>query len=199
MTRSEDVGAADSDEAAFARLRADAMARLRDWHAPDAHQAGLREAFLRHLGSHPDAMAKSGPPAHFTASVLVLDEDATSVLLTHHRRARQWFQFGGHYEPGDESIWHAARREGREESGLVTLDVRADIIQLDRHELRGDFGRCREHLDIRFAAVAPVDGEHAASEESLDVRWWPVDDLPPGTRKELGPLVRAALRLVGRT
>ena len=34
------------------------------------------------------------------------------------------------------------------------------------------------HLDVRFLATAPRDGEHAVSEESLDVRWWPVDGLP---------------------
>ena len=33
------------------------------------------------------------------------------------------------------------------------------------------------HLDVRYTAVAD-DSAHAVSEESLDVRWWPVDDLP---------------------
>ena len=34
------------------------------------------------------------------------------------------------------------------------------------------------HLDVRFVAVAPDGAAHAVSEESLDVRWWPVDALP---------------------
>ena len=183
-----------ADDAAYARLRDDAIARLAAWPAPDPAQAHLRTAFLDHLTEHPDAMAKSGPPAHFTASVLVLDEDLTAVLLTHHRRARQWFQFGGHYEPGDASVWHAAAREAREESGLQDLVVLPEPVHLDRHRLVGDFGRCREHLDIRFAAVTPRQARHAVSEESLDVRWWPVAGLPVGTRAELAPLVHAAMR-----
>jgi ADP-ribose pyrophosphatase YjhB (NUDIX family) len=34
------------------------------------------------------------------------------------------------------------------------------------------------HLDVRYVAQAPAHGRHAASDESLDVRWWPVDALP---------------------
>ena len=34
------------------------------------------------------------------------------------------------------------------------------------------------HLDVRFLAVADPDAVPLVSEESLDVRWWPVDRLP---------------------
>jgi 8-oxo-dGTP pyrophosphatase MutT (NUDIX family) len=190
-----------ADDAAYALLRADAVARLAAWIPPDTGddtQLALRDEMVRHLETHPDAMAKSGPPAHFTASVLVLDHDLTSVLLTHHRKARAWFQFGGHYEEGDASVWDAAAREGREESGLESLTVLPDIVHLDRHALVGDFGRCREHLDIRFVAVAAVDGAHAVSDESLDVRWWPLEALPPRSRDDLAPLLAAAVRSIQR-
>ncbi|HET7399620.1 MAG TPA: NUDIX domain-containing protein [Intrasporangium sp.] len=180
------------EAAAYARLHADARALLEAWGAPGPRQAALRDGMLAHLASHPDAMAKTGPPAHFTGSVLVLDHTLAAVLLTHHRRARAWFQFGGHYEPGDSSVWAAARREGREESGIPDLAVRPEIVHLDRHRLVGDFGRCREHLDIRFAAVAPDGVDPSVSDESIDVRWWPVDGLPEDTRDELLPLVTAA-------
>ena len=143
-------------------------------------------------------MARSGPPAHLTASVMVLDATGGSALLTLHRRAREWFQLGGHYEPGDPSVWGAAAREAREESGIEGLTVLPEIAQLDRHVLAGDFGRCREHLDIRFAAVAPEGAQFEVSDESLDVRWWPVDGLPGGTAAELAPLVAAARRLTRR-
>jgi hypothetical protein len=35
-----------------------------------------------------------------------------------------------------------------------------------------------DHLDVRFLALLGSDVEPVVSEESLDVRWWPVDDLP---------------------
>lgn len=184
-------------DVSWQRLHDDAVARLEAWSAPDEHQDRLRREFLEHLRRHPDAVRKSGPPAHLTGSLVVLDEEGRSALLTLHRRARQWFQFGGHFEPGDASVWHAAMREGREESGIPDITPLPEIVQLDRHVLSGDFGSCREHLDIRFAAVTSRSTRGAVSTESIDVRWWPVDALPEGTRDELGPLVEAALAHVG--
>ena len=183
---------------AWRRLQFDAVARLEAWTAPDDEQEQLRISYLAHLRAHPDAVSKAGPPAHLTGSVIVLDDAGESVLLTLHRRARQWFQFGGHFEPGDESVWHAATREAREESGIADVTALPEIVQLDRHVLVGDFGTCREHLDIRFAAVTARAASAAVSTESIDVRWWPVDALPEGTRADLGPLVAAAMRLVRR-
>lgn len=191
-----EASAASTDAAAWHRLHADAIARLEAWTAPDERQERLRVEFLEHLLAHPDAVSKAGPPAHLTGSVIVLDETGASALLTLHKRAREWFQFGGHYEPGDDSVWHAATREAREESGITDVTALPEIIQLDRHVLVGDFGACREHLDIRFAAVTSRSATAAVSTESIDVRWWPVDGLPDGTRDELRPLVDAALRRI---
>jgi hypothetical protein len=55
-------------------------------------------------------------------------------------------------------------------------------VQLDQHDVPfcGPGGAVR-HLDVRYAATAPAGAEHAVSEESLDVRWWPVDALPDTT------------------
>lgn len=191
-----EVTSTASEDACWRRLQEDAVARLEAWSAPDDHQELLRREFLEHLKQHPDGMRKSGPPAHLTGSLIVLDEEGGSALLTLHRRARQWFQFGGHFEPGDASVWHAAMREGREESGIDDLTPLPQIVQLDRHVLVGDFGTCREHLDIRFAAVTPRSARGAVSTESIDVRWWPVDAMPEGTRDDLGPLVGSARALL---
>ena len=127
----------------------------------------------------------------------MVDDAVSRVLLTHHRRARMWFQLGGHLEPEDRSVRAAAEREATEESGIPGLRVTPVPVHLDRHVLSGDFGRCREHLDIRYAAIAPAGAQPRVSAESLDVRWWPVDGLPPGHVDELGGLVAAALRFLG--
>ncbi|MGL5849827.1 MAG: NUDIX domain-containing protein, partial [Phycicoccus sp.] len=174
-----------------------AVAVLRRWEAPDAEQAALRRAYLAHLAAHPGGIAKAGPPAHLTASCLVMDDLGEYVLLTHHRRAGQWFQFGGHLEPGDGSLHAAARREAREESGVGDLEPVLDPVHLDRHLLVGDFAHCREHLDVRYAAVASRGARPSVSTESHDVRWWPVGALPEGTRAELAPLVSHARAALG--
>ncbi len=184
--------------AAHAHLRADALRVLRAWPAPGPGQAALRDAYVDHLEADPAATAKAGPPAHLTASCLVLSDDGREVLLTHHRRARMWFQFGGHLEPADAGLHAAATRECREESGIAELTPWFGPVHLNRHALSGDFGRCREHLDVRFAAVAARGATPVVSPESLDVRWWPVDALPDGSPAELVDLVAAArLALAG--
>ena len=163
------------------------------WEAPDPDQARLRDAFLTHLDRHPDGVARTGPPVHLTASCLVVDDDLEHVLLTLHRKARRWFQFGGHLEPGDESLHEAATREAREESGVPGLTPLPHVVQLDRHALDGAFGPCRSHLDVRYVAVADAAIDVAASAESVDVRWWPIGSLPGPAADDLGPLVRVAV------
>ncbi|MDQ6714552.1 MAG: NUDIX domain-containing protein, partial [Actinomycetota bacterium] len=137
---------------ATAVLHADATAVLHAYQPQSREQALLRLDFLAHLAAHQDAVLKGGSPAHLTASALVLDESLERVLLTLHRKAGAWFQFGGHMEAGDRGVRAAARREAREESGIESLEVTPAPVDLDRHRLVGDFGSCEEHLDIRYAA-----------------------------------------------
>ena len=178
-------------------LHADAVRVLTAYEPADRQQEASRLDFLAHLAAHPDGVWKSGPPAHLTASCLVFDDDLEHVLLTHHRRARRWFQFGGHLEPADRGVRAAAGREAREESGLDGLRVTPVPVHLDRHWLVGDFGRCAEHLDVRYAATVPAGATPQVSTESLDVRWWPAGALPDGRGKELEGLVAAATSSLG--
>ncbi|MCW2815959.1 MAG: hypothetical protein JWN84_3414 [Nocardioides sp.] len=174
-------------------LHADALAVLRGWAAPTPAQEALRAHYVRHLETHPDAMTRECRPEHLTASTLVLSDDRTHVLLTLHAKAREWFQFGGHPEDVDATLAGAALREAVEESGLAPDDLDLDPrpVRLDAHAVPfcGPGGDVR-HLDVMFRAVARPGARHAVSEESLDVRWWPVDALP---NPELEDFVARAL------
>jgi 8-oxo-dGTP pyrophosphatase MutT (NUDIX family) len=160
-------------------LHADALALLEGWDAPTPAQEALRRRYVDHLARRPDAMTRGCRPDHLTASTLVLDAEGSNVLLTLHAKARRWFQLGGHCEPQDATLAGAARREAREESGLASLRVDPLPAQLSEHAVPfcGP-GADVHHLDVRFVAVAPAGAEPAVSEESLDVRWWPLDGLP---------------------
>lgn len=161
----------------------------------------LRDRFLAQLAAHQDAMSRSGPPHHLTASTLVLSHDHTQVLLTLHTKAQQWFQLGGHIESTDATIADAALREATEESGIAGLTLLPTPVHLDEHAvpfcLPEQFEGNARHLDIRFLAVAPADARHSISDESLDLRWWPVDALP-SDEPSLVDLVRAGLQAVAR-
>ena len=180
-------------------LHADALALLTGWSAPNAGQETLRSRYVAHLAAHSDGLSRRCYPDHLTASTLVMSEDGKQVLLTLHAKAHQWFQFGGHCEPGDPTLADAARREAVEESGLPGLVLDPVPVQLSEHEVpfcdpRGGV----HHLDVRFLAVATPDAAHAVSEESLDVRWWPADALPD-PQPDMVDLVRLARIRLGRT
>jgi 8-oxo-dGTP pyrophosphatase MutT (NUDIX family) len=160
-------------------LHVDAVDVLDRWQAPTTEQERLRASYADHLAEHPDGEWRSCYPAHLTAGALVLSHDRQRVLLNLHRKARRWFHFGGHLEPGDATLAGAALREATEESGLAGLLVEPEPLHLSRHTVafcdpRGPV----DHLDVRFLARVGVDTEPVTSEESLDVRWWPVGDLP---------------------
>lgn len=170
------------------RLLDAAVEALSAWRAPTAAQDELRRGYLAHLAAHPDGIWKHGPPAHLTASCAVLDPAGERVLLTHHAKGGVWVQFGGHLEPGDADLAAAALREAREESGVADVVlVPGGPVDLDRHALSAAFGRCREHLDVLYAGVAPAGAVPVVSDESHDVAWWPLDALPAGVVPDLPP------------
>jgi 8-oxo-dGTP pyrophosphatase MutT (NUDIX family) len=173
-------------------LHTDALRVLESLRPDDAEQELLRTSYVAHLRTHADGLLRSCVPAHLTASALVLDPTAEHVLLTLHRKGGFWSQFGGHLEPGDTTLADAALREGREESGIDDLRLIGDLpVDLDRHSLSAAFAPCGEHLDVRYAAVAPAGARPAVSDESHDVAWFPVDELPGGC-VDIGGLLRRA-------
>ena len=175
-------------------LHADALEALGAWTAPTREQEALRTRYLTHLESHADGLLRGCFPDHLTAGTLVVDETGDQVLLNLHRKARRWFAFGGHCEPGDLTLAGAALREAVEESGVTDLHFDPVPAHLDEHAVgfcdpRGEV----HHLDVRYVAQTPARGQHATSEESLDVRWWPVDALPD-LEPEMHELIAIARR-----
>ncbi|MEU7040421.1 NUDIX hydrolase [Streptomyces varsoviensis] len=156
-------------------LHENAARVLDEWPAPDPAQQELRLAYLDHLSARPDGMWKACPDAHLTASALVIDPAGARVLLTLHRKLKMWLQMGGHCEPRDATLEEAALREAREESGIesgLTLLPGGPVL-LDRHSTP-----CAWHLDVQYAALAPAEAVEAISDESLDLRWFPYEEVP---------------------
>jgi 8-oxo-dGTP pyrophosphatase MutT (NUDIX family) len=158
---------------------AEALAALRAWPPPSPAQEAVRDGFVAHLAEHRDGLERACSPGHLTAGALVLSAGLDAVLLNLHGRAGRWFHFGGHWEVGDASLLATASREAIEESGVAGLRLDPDPVHLSLHRVefcRGHDGV--DHLDVRYAALAPADAVPRTSDESLDVRWWPVTDLP---------------------
>ncbi|MCO6009398.1 NUDIX hydrolase [Actinoallomurus purpureus] len=175
-------------------LHADAVRALSDWEAPDAEQDLLRRDYLAHLAAHESAMWRECVPGHLTASTIVLDPAGERVLLTLHPKAGLWLQLGGHCEPHDTTLAGAALREATEESGIDGLRLLPGPVHLDRHRVWCHGGSY--HLDVQYVAVAPAGARERISEESDDLRWFPLDELPERTDDVLRRLVAHARRTV---
>jgi 8-oxo-dGTP diphosphatase len=113
------------------------------------------------------------------------------VLLV---RRRNW-PFEGHWAiPGgfvqlDESLEEAARRELEEETGV------ADIY-LEQLYTFGDPGRDPRTRVISIAYIALIRADRhtlRVSEESIDVRWFPVKELPEPLAFDHGDILATAL------
>ncbi|MFF9346083.1 NUDIX hydrolase [Streptomyces sp. NPDC014734] len=158
-------------------LHDDAVLVLKKYENPaDQVQQGLRQVYLDHLAQHPDGIWKACGAGHLTASALVVDPERGRVLLTLHRKLRMWLQMGGHCEPQDGTLAAAALREATEESGISGLALLpGGPVTLDRHRIPAP---CHWHLDVQYAALAPVGATEQISDESLDLRWFTYDEVP---------------------
>ncbi|MGW0804418.1 NUDIX hydrolase [Nonomuraea sp. NPDC002799] len=181
-------------------LHLDAVAVLSAWIAPTPEEEALRTEFLDHLDAHDDAMLRECVPGHLTATTAVLSPDGSQVLLTLHPKAGKWLPMGGHCEVADTSLAEVALREAWEESGISGLELLPGPLAVDRHEVW-----CHPplswHLDVEYAAVAPPGAAAVISDESLDLRWFPVDEIPElsdDATRRLAARGQAALRLRSR-
>ncbi|NLV80928.1 MAG: NUDIX domain-containing protein [Rhodococcus sp.] len=174
-------------------LHVSARERLTAWRTDSPDAESLRHTMLAFLDSAPDGCLRSHVPGHVTASSLVLDADHRNVLLTLHPRVGRWIQLGGHCEEDDDTVVDAALREAREESGIDELTIDPDLLSAHTHPITCSLGTPTRHLDLRFLVVAPVGARPVRSNESTDLRWWPVDALPDGAEHDtITHLVRLA-------
>jgi 8-oxo-dGTP pyrophosphatase MutT (NUDIX family) len=144
-------------------------------------------ARIRLLVRGGDPWSRSSP-LHVTGSAIVVHPATGRVLLRWHERMRGWFQLGGHGDPGETDPLAVARREAREETGLVDLVAWPDgagatlvhVVVVPVPAGRGEPEH--EHADMRYVLATAEPDEATPESPSAALRWLTVDD---------------ALRLVG--
>jgi dATP pyrophosphohydrolase len=111
-------------------------------------------------------MSPSLPVRCEMVAVVVLRASASPVLLVRRADTRlhgAWTYVAGHIEPG-ETGWQAARRELREETGLIPLDLHATSFCEQFYDARSDCVQVVPGFVARVAADAEVrlNPEHSA-------------------------------------
>src|SRR6187401_260336 len=143
-----------------------------------AEEMTFRKPFLELL-QHPRCFHRDFLPGHITGSAWIIDQEHQQVLLTHHAKLNQWLQPGGHAD-GDENVLRVALREAEEETGLKSFkSIQPEtIFDIDIHIIpaRKDFPE-HFHYDIRFVFIADPSLPLLITEESHDLRWFPLDSL----------------------
>jgi 8-oxo-dGTP pyrophosphatase MutT (NUDIX family) len=150
------------------------------YRAEDARDEEVVSRFRAFL-DRADPFRRADPEGHVTASAVVARPSGDSFLLVFHQKLDRWLQPGGHVEPDDPSVFDAALREAKEETGIGGLaePLGDRILDLDVHAipaLRDE--PAHFHYDVRFlltaddarspargaswfsdAAIAPVDSD----------------------------------------
>jgi len=107
-------------------------------------------------------------------AVVVRDDE---VLLTRRADNDEWAPVTGILDPGEEPAVGAAR-EALEETGVVVTVDRLASVSASPQVVHGN-GDLGVYLDLTFAC-SWVSGEARVNDdENVDVRWWPVAELPP--------------------
>jgi 8-oxo-dGTP pyrophosphatase MutT (NUDIX family) len=150
----------------------DALARFA---TASSDEAASLERMRRFVAGPEDPFARDNPEGHVTGSAIIARPDGSEFLLVHHRKLGRWLQPGGHTEDADVSVYEAALREVREETGLV--DVAAplgrEIFDVDVHPIPAH-GRDPAHLhfDVRFLFTTERDVNRAGAEDPRrPMRW----------------------------
>lgn len=121
---------------------------------------------------------------HITASMLIVNQEKTKVLLMFHKKLQRWLQFGGHSDDSSD-VLSTALREFHEESGIIeepgifryASDDLIPIFDLDIHDIPADakWRPYHKHYDIRFLGMIPDTVHLERQEEEVDdIRWFDI-------------------------
>lgn len=122
-------------------------------------------------------------PGHITGSSWIIDPSGSNCLMIHHAKLNRWLQPGGHAD-GDENIFQVAYREAIEETGIENITPSGPgLFDIDIHSIpqRNGFPE-HLHFDVRFLFTASITSKLTISDESHDLAWISLKDLPDLTK-----------------
>lgn len=169
---------------------------LSNYHTRFMDEAAYVQRAIPFIEEHEECFHCDLWPAHITGSVWVVSPSREHVLLLHHKKHDQWFQPGGHAD-GDGDIVRVALREVSEETGLDPSHihlVNGELFDVDIHTIPASVrGPQHEHIDCRFLVELDDAIEIPGNNESHQVKWVPIWQVPQYNRN------RSTYRMVEKT
>ncbi|WP_329169608.1 NUDIX hydrolase [Streptomyces sp. NBC_01685] len=113
----------------------------------------------------------------YTADVVVTTTDGYVLLIERgwDPHAGQWALPGGHVDPGETSR-AAAARELAEEAGVYAAPE--ELTQVGTWDAPGRDPRGR-YVTVAYQLTVISGLPAEAGDDAVNVRWWPLTDLPP--------------------
>lgn len=134
------------------------------------------------LNKEDDLFMRSNTAHHFTASAWVINKSRDKVLMVHHNIYNSWSWLGGHAD-GDEDLFHVAKKEVLEESGLTSIEPFSDdifsieVLTVDGHIKHGSYVSSHLHLNVTYLFIAnEKDDLFVRPEENSDVSWFSLEE-----------------------
>lgn len=176
-------------------MERDKLLKLLDnYSTTDQHENQMVQETIVFVNQNPDCFKRELLIGHITGSSWIVDKSRKYVLLTHHRKLNKWLQPGGHCD-GDSDVLNVALKEANEETGVAGIKpVSEDIFDVDIHlipERKGVPQHC--HYDVRFLLEADKEIPLVVSDESNDLAWIAIEELPKLNDEE------SILRMVRKT
>ncbi|MCU0326949.1 MAG: NUDIX hydrolase [Spirosomaceae bacterium] len=167
---------------------------LANHQASDPHEAKMLAEMIEFVKQNPDCFKRELLIGHVTGSAWIVDKSRKFVLLTHHRKLDKWLQPGGHCD-GDPDVLNVALKEANEETGVERIKpVSESIFDVDIHLIPERKGiPAHYHYDVRFLLEADKEIPLVISDESNDLAWIAIEELPKLNDEE------SILRMVRKT
>ncbi len=153
------------------------------YQAQDEQEIKDRSMMLKLIALFPDIITRNNDIAHFTASLWIINQDHTKVLMVYHNIYDSWSWCGGHLDGTNDPL-AVALKEGKEESGLAALRVlKKDPLALDLLPVHGHFKHneyIASHLHLNLTYLCEADDQAPLSikaDENSGAAWFSVDEI----------------------
>ncbi len=167
---------------------------LSDYALKYPNEKNIVKRFINFINENKNCFNRNLLNGHITGSAWVLNNNKTSVLLTHHKKLHKWLQLGGHAD-GNSDILNVALKEVYEESGLTNLEIVSNrIFDLDIHSIPARKNEPEHyHYDVRFLFKTNGNQKFIVSKESFSLRWINLNEVHKLTNEN------SIIRMVNKT